>query len=488
MTDVEEHLEELERAALRRRLSLISGPQGPRVLLDGKPVLLLCSNNYLGLADHPRVREAAAEGAMRWGVGAGASRLVSGSMTIHRRLEERLAAFKGAEACVLFGSGYLANVGVIDALAGAGDVVFSDQLNHASIVDGCRLSRAQVNVYRHCDVEHLEWCLRSSRAGGRSLIVTDSVFSMDGDVAPLEEIVELARMYGARVMVDEAHATGALGPGGRGAIAAAGLEGEVDVIVGTLGKALGSYGAYVCAEASTIEYLVNAARPLIFSTAPAPPAVAGALAALELVEARPHRVDRLHIAARVLRGALADEGFAVTPGEMHIVPLVIGDAQSALELSEAAVERGVFAQAIRPPSVPVGSARLRLSVIASHTARELRAAARALAQAARQLGLDPTTLGAPELADGALAARGSELGPEAYAVADENSTGELRAVEWVPRVARAPDDPLPETATFDVEQEWAAEEVDDYRDAARRVSGPHAPFDLEREGGLREAA
>ncbi len=268
--EIEERLAEIERLGLARRLRLISGPQGPRVLLDGRPVLLLCSNNYLGLADHPRVREAAAEAAMRWGVGAGASRLVSGTMTIHRRLEERLAAFEGTEACVLFGSGYLANLGAIGALAGPGDAVFSDELNHASIVDGCRASRARVHVYRHLDVEHLHWSLRRHGGDGRRLIATDSVFSMDGDVAPLEEIVELARRHGARVLVDEAHATGALGPGGRGAVAQAGLEGEVDVLVGTLSKALGSYGAYVCAAAETVRYLVNTARPLIFSTAPSP--------------------------------------------------------------------------------------------------------------------------------------------------------------------------------------------------------------------------
>ena len=243
------------------------------MLLDGKPVLLLCSNNYLGLADHPRVREAAAEAAMRWGVGAGASRLVSGTMTIHRRLEERLAAFEGSEACVLFGSGYLANLGVIGALAGRGDTVFSDELNHASIVDGCRLSRAEVVVYRHRDVEHLELAPAPPPrpASGRRLIVTDSVFSMDGDVAPLAEIVELAQDATARAtIVDEAHAIGALGPGGRGAVAQAGLEGEVDVVVGTLGKALGSYGAYACASEEMVRYLINTARSLIFSTAPPP--------------------------------------------------------------------------------------------------------------------------------------------------------------------------------------------------------------------------
>src|SRR5207302_2115583 len=228
MIEIEARLDELEELGLHRRTRLVSGPQGPHVVLDGKPVLLLCSNNYLGLADHPRVREAAADAAMRWGVGAGASRLVSGTMTIHGRLEERLAAFERTEAALLFGSGYLANLGVIGALAGPGDAVFSDELNHASIVDGCRLSRAEVIVYRHLDVEHLEWCMRQGPRrdrAGRRLIVTDSVFSMDGDVAPLAAIAEIARAHGARVAVDEAHATGTLGPDGRGAVAKAGLEG-----------------------------------------------------------------------------------------------------------------------------------------------------------------------------------------------------------------------------------------------------------------------
>jgi len=393
MSDIEARLAELEELGLRRRLRLISGPQGPRVLLDGKPVLLLCSNNYLGLADHPRVREAAAEAAMRWGVGAGASRLVSGTMTIHRRLEERIAEWKGSEACVLFGSGYLANLGVIGAFAGSGDVVFSDEFNHASIVDGCRLSRAEVVVYRHLDDEHLEWSLRRHRGAGRRLIVTDAVFSMDGDVAPLQEIVELARIYGARTMVDEAHAIGLLGPGGRGAVAQAGLEGEVDVVVGTLSKALGSYGAYVCGAAETIEYLINSARSLIFSTAPGPPALAGALAALDLLRERPHRVERLHAAARALRGALAKEGFPVQPSEMPIVPIVIGEERKTMRMCGAALEGGVFAQGIRPPTVPPGSSRLRLAAMASHTPAELRMAARTLGEAARAVGLDPAAMG-----------------------------------------------------------------------------------------------
>ena len=378
MTEIETLLDDIRSRGLYRRLRVISGPQGPRVLLDGRPVLLLCSNNYLGLADHPRVREAAAEAAMRYGAGAGASRLVSGNMRIHRRLEEELCDFERAEACVLFGSGYLANSGVIPALAREGDVVFSDALNHASIIDGCRLARAETFVYEHGDVEQLAWGLE--QAGGRgSLIVTDGVFSMDGDVAPLAEIVELARAHDARVMVDEAHGTGTMGPEGRGSVAALGLEDEVDVVIGTLGKSLGSYGAYVCCDKTMAKYLVNTARPLIFSTALPPPAVAAAMAALELLRDQPRRVEKLQRNAAVLRAALIDEGLDVAPDGTHIVPLVVGDAEAAVQASERALEQGVFAQAIRPPTVPEGTSRLRLAVMASHTKSELRAAARTLA-------------------------------------------------------------------------------------------------------------
>ena len=383
MTDIEDRLEELKESGLYRKLRVISGPQGPRVLLDGKPVLLLCSNNYLGLADHPRVREAAAEGAMRWGVGAGASRLVSGGMTIHRRLEEQLAEFKGTDACILFGSGYLANAGIVSALAREGEVVFSDALNHASIVDGCRLARAETFVYDHSDMEHLEWGLQE--AGGRgSLIVTDGVFSMDGDIALLEEIVELAARYDARVMVDDAHGTGAIGPGGRGSVADAGLEDEVDVIVGTLGKALGSYGAYACCDKPMAKYLVNCARTMIFSTALPPPAVAGAMAALCLLRENPTVVDKLQRNARVLREGLIDEGLEVPEGsETQIVPLIVGDAHATMAACERALGEGVFAQGIRPPTVPEGTSRLRLAVMASHSKSELRSAATVLARAIR---------------------------------------------------------------------------------------------------------
>ena len=396
MTEVHERLDELKELGLYRRMRMISGPQGPRVVLDGKPVLLLCSNNYLGLADHPHVREAASDAAMRWGVGAGASRLVSGTMTIHRRLEERLAAFKHGEAALLFGSGYLANVGVISALAGSGTVVFSDELNHASIIDGCRLAKADTFVYQHADVEHLAWGLRKAE-GRASAIVTDAVFSMDGDVAPLHEIVELARRHDVRVIVDEAHGTGCIGPGGRGAVHEAGLEGEVDVIVGTLGKALGSYGAYAVCEQAMAQLLVNTARPFIFSTAPPPPAVAGALAALELLEEHPSRIDKLQANAGVLRDELAKAGFEVAGSTTQIVPLVVGDARLAMRICELAIEQGVFAQAIRPPTVPDGTSRLRLAVMASHTKAELRDAAHALGRAALQAGFRPGT-GVPVVA------------------------------------------------------------------------------------------
>jgi glycine C-acetyltransferase/8-amino-7-oxononanoate synthase len=386
MTDVAERLEELRDRGLHRRLRLVGGPQGARVLLDGRPVLLLCSNNYLGLADHPKVRRAAAEAAMRWGAGAGASRLISGNMAPHRQLEERLAAFKGYEEALLFGSGYLANTGTIAALAGRGEVVFSDELNHASIVDGCRLARAETFVFRHRDLEHLAWGLE--RAGDRAaLIVSDGVFSMDGDVAPLAGLAELARRHGCRLMVDEAHATGALGPGGRGTVAAAGLGEEVDLVVGTLGKALGSYGAYVCASGELREYLVNAARPFIFSTAPPPPVLAAALAALELLEAAPRRVERLQDNAATLRGALAAEGLATAGGECQIVPLEVGDAERTMTLCERLLEWGVFAQGIRPPTVPEGRSRLRFTVMATHRRSELERAARLAGEAARELGI-----------------------------------------------------------------------------------------------------
>jgi len=390
--DLDERLGELESTGLRRRLRLVEGPQGPQVLLDGEPVLLLCSNNYLGLADHPRLRRAAAEAALSLGTSAGASRLISGSMTIHAELESRLAEFKGTEAALLFGSGYLANTGTIAALARRGDVVFSDELNHASLIDGCRLAGAETFVYRHCDIEHLEWGLGEASGRG-ALIVTDGVFSMDGDIAPLPQLVDLARRHECRLLVDEAHATGCIGPGGRGSVAAAGVTDQVDVIVGTLGKALGGYGAYVCGSAKLVDYLLNSARPFIFSTAPPPPVVAAAQAALRLLAEQPRLVERLGTNSAALRAGLRAEGLEPMGSDTQIVPLIVGEADDAMKLCERLLDEGVFAQAIRPPTVPPGTCRLRLTTMATHRNADLRQAARLIGAAARELGLGSRSAG-----------------------------------------------------------------------------------------------
>jgi 8-amino-7-oxononanoate synthase len=368
MTDIRAALAELREAGLFRELRTVESAQGPWVRLDGQDVLLLCSNDYLGLAGDARLRAAAADAAERWGAGAGSSRLVSGNMTPHAELEARLAELKGSEACVLFGSGYLANSGIVSALAGPGEIVLSDALNHASLVDGCRLARAETVVYPHGDLDALEHGLRGGRA---ATIVTDAVFSMDGDVAPLAEIVELALRHGARVIVDEAHATGVIGPEGRGLVHELGLQEHV-LTIGTLGKALGSYGAFACCGAEMASFLVNRARTLIYSTALPPPSVGAALRALELMDRE--LVGRLHANAAVLREALG-----VDPGTMPIVPLVVGEPDAALALCAAALRQGAFAQAIRPPTVPPGTSRLRVVATAAHTPDELRTAARAFA-------------------------------------------------------------------------------------------------------------
>ncbi|MEA2167924.1 MAG: 8-amino-7-oxononanoate synthase [Solirubrobacteraceae bacterium] len=367
MTSIHQRLAEIDAAGLRRRLRLVESPMGPDVLLDGEPVLLLCSNDYLGLAGDPRVREAAAAAAMRWGGGAGSSRLVSGHMTPHAEFEARLAAFKGSEAALLFGSGYLANVGVLSALAPTG-TIFSDALNHASIIDGCRLARAQTQVYRHNDVAHLGELLARTAPTHPKLIVTDGVFSMDGDVAPLREIEALAREHGALLVVDDAHGTGAIGPGGRGAVAAAGIR--ADVVVGTLGKALGSYGAYVACDRAMADLLLNTARSFIFSTGLPPASVAAAQAALEILEAEPERPLRLIANADLLRAELG-----LPPAATQIVPLIIGSPEAAVAASERALAGGVFAQAIRPPTVPAGTSRIRAALMATHTEDQVRHAA-----------------------------------------------------------------------------------------------------------------
>jgi 8-amino-7-oxononanoate synthase len=383
VTDPTTTLAALRDEGLYRELRVIESATGPRVRIGGRDVILLCSNDYLGLAGHPALRSAAAEAAERWGAGAGSSRLVSGNLSLHSELEHELAYFKGYRRCVVFGSGFLANTGVIAALAGPDDVVLSDALNHASIVDGCRLARAETIVYDHGDVDALERGLR--RAEGRgALIVTDAVFSMDGDLAPLEDIVALARRHGARVMVDEAHATGVVGPRGRGLVAALGLEAEVDVVIGTLSKALGSYGAFACCAPEVADLLVNRARTLIYSTALPPPSVAAALAAVRLLSAEPSLVERLWSNARLLRAELRGRGFDLGDEPMPVVPLVLGPPEAATNACERALGAGVFAQAIRPPTVPEETSRLRVVATAAHAEPELRQAAAVIAAAVRE--------------------------------------------------------------------------------------------------------
>lgn len=381
MVDPDQRLRALRERGLRRELRSLEPRPGGRAILDGREVLVLCSNDYLGLREHPAVLEAAAEAARRWGAGAGSSRLVSGNLALHTVLEQELADFKGHERSLLFGSGFLANTGVIPALTGPDEVILSDALNHASLIDGCRLSSAETIVYEHGELDSLAAGLERT-AGRPALIVTDAVFSMDGDLAPLAGIVKLARSHGARVLVDEAHATGVVGPGGRGLVAELGLQHEVEVVIGTLSKALGSYGAFACCSQAIGELLVNQARTLIFSTALPPPSAAAALAALRLLRQEPGLVERLHANARLMRDGLGGAGLAVGGGEMPVVPLIAGEPAAAIQWSQAALSRGVFVQAIRPPTVPEGTSRLRLTVTAGHSEAELREAAGVLAATA----------------------------------------------------------------------------------------------------------
>jgi 8-amino-7-oxononanoate synthase len=367
---LDDELAARERAGLRRRLRAVDGAQEARITVDGRALLSLCSNNYLGLANHPALVEAAVQAAREYGIGTGASRLVSGSMRLHHRLEERLAAFKGTARALLFNSGYHANVGTIQALAGQGDAIFSDALNHASLIDGSRLSRAALHIYPHRDVAALG-SLLARVAARRKLVVTDSIFSMDGDAAPLADICDLAERHGAMVMVDEAHATGVLGRRGAGLVEALGLQGRVDVQMGTLGKALGCFGAYVAGSESLIEYLLNCARTFIYTTALPPPIVAAALAALDIVEREPERRARALRNAEKLRLGLQGLGYEVPAGGAAIVPVLLGDASLTMRVSEALLARGVLALGIRPPTVPAGTARIRTAVMATHADADL---------------------------------------------------------------------------------------------------------------------
>lgn len=382
-------LAELKGLGLHRSERLVTGSQGSHVCLDGREVLLLCSNNYLGLADHPHLKEAAVDAVRRYGVSSGAARLVSGTMELHRALEERLARFKGTEAAIVFNGGYPANVGIIQALVGRGDTVYSDRLNHASIVDGCLLSRASFVRYPHNDMTALRRLLEKHRGQGRQLIVTDGVFSMDGDVAPLKELAALKREFGALLMVDDAHGTGVLGTGGRGSVELLGVAADVDIQMGTLGKGLGSFGAYAAAGAGIVDYLRNRARSYIFSTSLPPAVLAASLAALDLVESAEGSLlrERLALNAGWFRGALEGAGFDTMGSSTQIVPIVVGEPGPTMEFSRRLLDEGFFVQGIRPPTVPAGSCRLRCTLMATHTAEELAAAVAAITRIGRHLAL-----------------------------------------------------------------------------------------------------
>ncbi len=368
--ELREELAALDDRSLRRAILTPRHGQGERLRVEGRDLLNLTSNNYLGLAADPRVVEAAARAAREYGASVSASRLLCGSTPLHEQLEGRLAALKGQPAALLYSSGYLANLGVLTALARPGDAIFSDALNHASIIDGCRLSGARVAVYRHGDAAHLAALLTATPAR-RRLIVSETVFSMDGDIAPLPALFDLARAHDAVLVLDEAHATGVLGPHGEGAVARFGLDPEGVVIVGTLSKALASAGGFVAASATVIDYLVNRSRPFIFNTALPPASVGAALAALDIVADEPDRRVQLDALAERLRAGLAAAGHPPSESETAIVPLLLGSAEAALVVERRLREAGVLSRAIRPPTVPEGAARIRFNLIATHTASDV---------------------------------------------------------------------------------------------------------------------
>ena len=398
--DLADRLAELERTGLRRTLRGVERGRGAEVRVDGRSAIDFSSNDYLGLAADPRIARAAAQALEEAGTGAGAARLISGNHPFHERLEREIAAFKGADAALLFPSGYAANTGAIPALAGRGDALYSDALNHASLIDGCRLSRAELRVFPHGDVDALHHMLRDDAGRfARRMIVVDGVFSMDGDLFPLDRLVELARTHDAWTYVDDAHGTGVLGPNGRGAAEHFGVEDAVDVRMGTLGKALGTAGAIIAGSGRLREWLLNRARPFVFTTGTPPALAAAAMEALRIVREEPWRRDRLRANARMLRNGLAALGHAA-PGEAdgHIVPVRTGEAERTMRIGHALRERGFLVGAVRPPTVPPGGSRLRITLTAAHTAEQVGALLDALR----------TELPAPCIRDGEEANRAGE--------------------------------------------------------------------------------
>ena len=380
-------LTKLQTANLYRQLVPCLLSDATHISENGRQYLMLASNNYLGLTHHPSVQQAAIAAIREYGTGSGGSRLTTGNHPLYQQLESQLASFKGTEAALVFNTGYMANIGIISALTSEDDVIFSDALNHASIIDGCRLSRAQTAVYRHADIDHLASLLANTACKGRRLIVTDGVFSMDGDIAPLADIVVLARQHQAMVLVDDAHATGVIGPRGRGTAAYYGLEGQVDLSMGTLSKSLASEGGYVAGSRLVIDYLINRARSFIFSTALAPATVAAGLAALECLQQQPELVLQVNRNARYVREELNAAGFDTCGSATAIIPVLVGDAAVAVEFARLAKGAGLIVSAIRPPTVAVGTSRLRITVSAVHNRGELAQAVDMIIKIGRQLGV-----------------------------------------------------------------------------------------------------
>ena len=377
-------LKNLRDKGLYRSLRRVEGDQGSTLLIDDREVINFSSNNYLGLANHPALRAAAKEAIDRYGCGSGASRLISGNMTLHEELEDKIAELKGTEGALVFNSGFQANTGVIPVLVGKGDVILSDALNHASIIDGCRLSRSEVVVYGHCNMDQLELALKQAPVRGRKLIVTESLFSMDGDEAPLADIVSLAEKYGATVMVDEAHATGVYEPNGAGLVAKLGLGDRILIQMGTLGKALGGFGAYIAGTKALRELLINRCRSFIFTTSLPPAVMAISIAALDLVKKEPQRRQELRENSEQLRAGLKALGFILGDSRSQILPLMVGDATRCMQLSELLLENRVFAQGIRPPTVPVDTSRLRITLMATHTPEQINQALQIFAEVAQK--------------------------------------------------------------------------------------------------------
>ncbi|MBU0652566.1 MAG: 8-amino-7-oxononanoate synthase [Proteobacteria bacterium] len=387
LVSIAQEISTLREKGRYRCLRRVSTPQDAVIALEGRELLNFSSNNYLGLANHPEVVEAFTEYARKYGVGSGASRLIGGNMDVHVELEEALARFKGAEACLTFSSGYLANLGILDTLGSPEATIFSDELNHASIVDGCRLSRARVEVYRHADMGHLEDLLKASQAR-RKIIVTDGVFSMGGDIAPLPDLTELKEKHGAILVVDDAHATGTLPPQGRGSADYFGLAGEIEIQMGTFSKALGTYGAFMCASHTIVDYFINKCRTFIFNTA-LPPAIAGAtMKSIELLSRHPEWLASLMENEEIFRREMDARGRKIY-SQTAIVPIPVGNDEDTMAVSRRLYDRGLFIHGIRPPTVPEGKGRLRLTLMATHTADMVKTAARRIDEALKELEIEP---------------------------------------------------------------------------------------------------